>query len=228
MNDKLKKYWPWLLLILLVALPFIINIFILIPSIWEYVGEPKDWLAFWPSYLCAATSAIMIAYTAKSLKSNDKLLANNIEQLNELKRQWEYEHKPDVSASFFQFENGGYLRIMNISKVEIRSLSIQITEEPGESIMEQIYKFDVFKKEVESLCLDIEPNGVRNIIISESLYYEINPNDYMALRFSFNNEYEKSVKIYFNSRYFIGNSNIERKHISQLENINSAIKAIKI
>ena len=223
----LKKCWPFFLLLFMVAIPFIINRLILIPSIWEYVGEPKDWLAFWPSYLCAAASAVMIAFTAISLKSNDKLLANNIEQLNELKRQWRQEHEPDVSATFFMFEKGGYIRIMNISKVEIRSLSIKIIEDPGISIKEQIYKYDIFKKDVESLCLDIEPNGVRNIIVSESLYYEINPNDFISLHFSYNSHYEKDVKIYFNRSYFIGNTNIEKKRIDQLENINKAIKAIK-
>lgn len=224
----LKKYWLFLLLLFSVAIPFIINGLILIPSKWEYVGEPKDWLAFWPSYLCAAASAVMIAFTARSLKSNDKLLTNNIEQLNELKRQWWEEHKPDVSATFSMFENGGYIRIMNISKVEIKSLSIKITEDPGESIMEQIYKYDRFKKEVESLCLDIEPNGVRNIVVTELLHYEINPNDYIALHLSFNTKFKKDVKIHFNSRYFIGNANIERQRITQLANISSSITAIKL
>ena len=228
-----KKYWPFLLLLFTVAIPFIINGLILIPSKWEYVGEPKDWLVFWPSYLCAATSAVMIAFTARSLKSNDKLLANNIEQLNELKRQWLEEHTPDVSATFSMFENGGYIRIMNISKVEIRSLSIKITEDPGESIMERIYKYDRFKEEVESLCLDIEPNGVRNIVVTETLHYEINPNDYIALHLSFNpnplgTKFEKDVQIYFNSSYFVDNANIEMKQITQLANINSSIKAIKM
>ena len=224
----LKKYWLFLLLLFSVAIPFIINGLILIPSKWEYVGEPKDWLAFWPSYLCAAASAVMIAFTARSLKSNDKLLTNNIEQLNELKRQWWEEHKPDVSATFSMFENGGYIRIMNISKVEIKSLSIKITEDPGESIMEQIYKYDRFKKEVESLCLDIEPNGVRNIVVTELLHYEINPNDYIALHLSFNTKFKKDVKIHFNSRYFIGNANIERQRITQLANISSSINYNKI
>lgn len=224
----LKKYWPFILLLFMIAIPFIINGLILIPSKGEYVGEPKDWLAFWPSYLCAAASAIMIAFTAKTLKNNDMLLANNIEQLNELKKQWEQEHKPDISVTFFKFEEGGYIRIMNISKVEIKSLTLQITEQPGASIKDQIYKYDVFKREVESLCLDIEPNGVRNIILSEYLHYEINPNDYIALHLSFNLKYEKDVKIFLNSRYHIGNTNIERKRITQLDNISSAIKAIKI
>lgn len=223
----IKKYWIWGLLLLLLILPFIINRLILCPPIWEFVGESKDWLAFWPSYLCAATSAIMIAFTAKTLKSNDMLLANNIEQLNELKKQWEQEHKPDVSVTFSKFDEEGYIRIMNISKVEIKSLSIHITEQPGKSILDRIYKYETFKKEVESLCLDIEPNGVRNIIISSYLHFEIDPDDYIALHLSFNSKYEKDVKLYFNCRYLIGNSYIERKRITQLENINSAIKAIK-
>jgi len=155
------------------------------------------------------------------------LLANNIEQLNELKKQWEQEHKPDISVTFFKFEEGGYIRIMNISKVEIKSLSIQITEQPGASVKDQIYKYDEYKKEVESLCLDIEPNGVRNIIISEYFHYEIDPNDYIALHLSFNSKYEKDVKVFFNCSYYIGNANIERKRITQLDNISSAIKAIR-
>lgn len=224
---KIKKYWILGLLLLLAILPIIMNKLILCPPVWEFVGESKDWLAFWPSYLCAATSAIMIAFTAKTLKSNDMLLANNIEQLNELKKQWEQEHKPDISVTFFKFEEGGYIRIMNISKVEIKSLSIQITEQPGASVKDQIYKYDEYKKEVESLCLDIEPNGVRNIIISEYFHYEIDPNDYIALHLSFNSKYEKDVKVFFNCSYYIGNANIERKRITQLDNISSAIKAIR-
>ena len=63
----------------ILAIPIILNFVIQLPAIFPVVGEPVNWLMFWATYLGAATSFLMIVYTALTLKQNK-------EQLDELKR----------------------------------------------------------------------------------------------------------------------------------------------
>ena len=118
-NDRIKK-WYWILIIIfsVIVLPFIFNKLILNERYWDVVGEGKDWLMFWPSYLSAIASAVMIGYTATTLK-------NNKEQLDELKRQWDEEHTPKVSVSFNFIKPYAYLRFDNISNVEVKEQSFK-------------------------------------------------------------------------------------------------------
>ncbi len=123
---------------IIILFPLILNYIVIHDSIWKTAGEPKDWLTFWPSYLSAIASAAMIAYTAKTLKYNDKLLENNIAQLEEIKKQWAEEHSPDVSCSFYMLKNEGYIRLKNISNMELRNLTLKITKAPSDDTKNDI------------------------------------------------------------------------------------------
>ena len=104
--------------------PFVLNWLVMIRANFTVAGTPETWIAFWPSYLSAIASFGMIALTVITLSYNNKTLSNNIEQLNELKRQWEEEHKPNIVVSYNMIDNVAYLRLVNTSKTEIRNLTI--------------------------------------------------------------------------------------------------------
>ena len=189
-----KSNWHWILFILfwLLVFPYILNKLILIDSYWNIVGGPKEWLAFWPSYLSAFASAVMIAYTAMTLK-------NNKEQLDELKRQWEEEHKPNVSVSFNIMNSVGAFRIVNTSVVEVKELSI-IAElyKNGQKIEQAVFP------ELRVLKINIEPKGIRNVRIKDIIFDVTATNDYFILQLNYNGEKKEPITVSCNQIYTIG------------------------
>ena len=190
-----KSNWHWMLFILfwLLVFPYILNKLILIDRYWNIVGGPKEWLAFWPSYLSALASAVMIAYTAMTLK-------NNKEQLDELKRQWEEEHKPNVSVSFNIMNSVGAFRIVNTSVVEVKELSI-IAEfyHDGQKV-----EYATFP-ELTTLKIKIEPKGIRNVRILDLAFKEHNT-DYFILQLNYNGQKQEPIKVFCNQIYTIGDN----------------------
>ena len=189
-----KSNWHWMLFILfwLSVFPYLLNKLILIDSYWNIVGGPKEWLAFWPSYLSALASAVMIAYTAMTLK-------NNKEQLDELKRQWEEEHKPNVSVSFNIMNSVGAFRIVNTSVVEVKELSI-IAElyKNGQKIEQAVFP------ELRVLKINIEPKGIRNVRIKNIIFDVNTTNDYFLLQLNYNGEKKEPITVFCNQIYTIG------------------------
>lgn len=189
-----KSNWHWMFFILfwLLVFPYILNKLILIDSYWNIVGGPKEWLAFWPSYLSALASAVMIAYTAMTLK-------NNKEQLDELKRQWEEEHKPNVSVSFNIMNSVGAFRIVNTSVVEVKELSI-IAElyKNGQKIEQAVFP------ELRVLKINIEPKGIRNVRIKDIIFDVTATNDYFILQLNYNGEKKEPITVSCNQIYTIG------------------------
>ena len=100
LKELWDDYWYVVVIAILIIIPFAINYFVQVERFWDVAGDVTNWLAFWPSYLSAAVSLIMIIYTAKALRNNEDLLRNNEIQLEELRRQWNHEHFPEISASF--------------------------------------------------------------------------------------------------------------------------------
>lgn len=79
---KRALFWT---IVLIIAFPFFLNLLMQCRQILPFVGEAKDWLSFWGSYLSAAIAAIMIIYTGYSLKVNKRTL-------EEMKHEWEEEN----------------------------------------------------------------------------------------------------------------------------------------
>ena len=63
-----------LLCFILIAIPIALNHIIQQPALFSVIGEPKDWLMFWATYLGAAASFVMIVYTGVTLKHNKALI----------------------------------------------------------------------------------------------------------------------------------------------------------
>ncbi len=207
-GKRVKGYWHWILFILFLLLffPYILNYLILSDSYWNVVGGPKEWLAFWPSYLSALASAVMIAYTAMTLK-------NNKSQLDELKRQWDEEHKPDVSVSYNMIDHVAYLRLVNTSKSEVYDLSIS-----GDFYVngEKNNSFDL--SILEQFNINIESHGIRNIVIHPNIE-PLSSNCYFILKLRYNKSIEKEIKVYCNYVYSIGDDIVWSKMIDAINRI---------
>lgn len=106
----------------ILLLPIILNWVMCWPQIAPYVGEAKDWLAFWGNYLSAAVAAIMIIFTYYSLK-------NNKETLNEMKREWEEERKARLLVSIVANDWLFMIRIENIGKLPAYNIQMGFNQE---------------------------------------------------------------------------------------------------
>ena len=185
----------------------------MIKTSFPVAGSPDTWIAFWPSYLSAIASFGMIALTILTLYYNNKTLSNNIEQLKELKRQWEEEHKPNLVVSYNMIDNVAYLRLVNTSKTEIRNLTIS-----GDFYVDgqNSNYFDLTI--LNQFNIDIEPNGIRNIIIHPNIV-PISNNCYFILHLKSDNMEEKEEKVYCNDVYTIGDDIIWGKIINAINRI---------
>lgn len=67
------------ILLLLVAIPLLLNWLILQDRRFNVVGEATDWLQFWPVYLSAIGTIAMTIATFCALRANQKQIANTIE-----------------------------------------------------------------------------------------------------------------------------------------------------
>lgn len=67
------------ILLLLVAVPLLLNWLILQERRFDVVGEATDWLQFWPVYLSAIGTIAMTIATFCALRANQKQIANTIE-----------------------------------------------------------------------------------------------------------------------------------------------------
>ena len=67
------------ILLLLVAVPLLLNWLILQGRRFDVVGEATDWLQFWPVYLSAIGTIAMTIATFCALRANQKQIANTIE-----------------------------------------------------------------------------------------------------------------------------------------------------
>lgn len=74
----LKKYW-WVILAVVLA-PLIINVLILWPAFFCFVGEDTDWLGFWGAYIGTILSSVIAFYVLhKQLEQNHTENCNNRE-----------------------------------------------------------------------------------------------------------------------------------------------------
>ena len=214
-KQMLQKH-KWAIIISVIAIslfPFVLNWLVMRQPICNVAGKPETWIEFWPSYLSAIASFGMIALTAITLFFNSKTLRNNKEQLNEMKRQWDEEHKPNVSVSFNILNSIGALRIVNTSVVEIKDLSI-IAElyHDGKKVEEVTFP------DLRTLKINIEPRGVRNVRIIDIIFDEPN-SEYLVLRLNYNGETKEPITVFCNQIYTIGDDMIWREMIEEIRKL---------
>lgn len=132
-----------IILIVLILLPFAINLLIQMPAQFDVVGEPENWLMFWPTYISAAAAFFMIYVTFLTLKQNR-------EQLEEMKSQWKREHSPDLDIAVINLPYRApnetiAIEIKNFGKGVAENIKISIDSEfvnnfPHSAVKEQIDK----------------------------------------------------------------------------------------
>ncbi len=117
MKDWIKKYW-WTIIIIL-ALPIVVNSILLIPAFTTIVGNNTDWLSFWGGYLGAIISAgVAFAILCIQRQDNKKLNeenrdenkkqneANRILQINVLKHQQKTQWLNELKSKCLEYYLG--------------------------------------------------------------------------------------------------------------------------
>lgn len=190
MENKKIKIWHIIVIVLsiILILPILINFGIQTPAFFPFVGTPENWLMFWPTYLSAAVSLLMVIATFLTLRQNQ-------EQLSEMK-------KPHVSITFSQVGNVASLRLVNTSNVEIRNLTINGDFYVGEQ------KNDFFNlSALKNFNIDIEPHGIRNIILCDNFNLDTDEGHF-ELQLSYNG-LSKDVTVHCSNFFIVGDTYIE-------------------
>lgn len=199
----------------------VINWLILRPRLFDIVGEGKDWLLFWSSFLSAIASFAMVFITWKTLRQNK-------EQVDVLKYQWREEHTPRVSASLITCDRKCYIRIKNISNVLISNLMIKITHDPEPEVQKSILNYNQFKKKLEEVQLSIEPNGEKDFILIYSLYPDANYPGFIGLTLYYNNDHKDEFKLYINEMTLISEKIERSEFFAKLDKISEEIRNKKL
>lgn len=100
-----KKYW-WVILAVVLA-PLIINVLILWPAFFCFVGEDTDWLGFWGAYIGTILSSVIAFYVLhKQLEQNHTENRNNRElQISILEYQTKSQWLIELKSKMVDFYN---------------------------------------------------------------------------------------------------------------------------
>ena len=156
-----------IIILIPIALNFILNRESPIPQ--QYIiGDAKDWLSFWGVYIGSIGSLIMagvafvtIMQNNRVAKQNEALLAQNKEQLYELKRQWEEQNKPVLSSTLSVSDNDLFLEIVNTSSVHA-SVDKCVIDNHTSHIKDDFSKLNAA---LENICLELPPHYSKMIMI---------------------------------------------------------------
>lgn len=136
-----NKYFLWIVVLsFLIAFPFVLNKIVILPAFTQIAGDEVTWLSFWPMYLSAIASFAMVfasLYTLrKSLNEHkidrtlqERMLLQNQNQLNEIKRQWEEENRARLNFSIIINDGLILLKISNLGKSNAYDIRLKISED---------------------------------------------------------------------------------------------------
>lgn len=212
----------WILFIIFVVLiPMGINRLVRLESPLDFpiVGGPKDWLMFWASYSSAVASFMMVWYTSRTLKQNNK-------QLDVIKQQWEAEHTPELFATLIRSKDKAFIRIMNVSNISIKNMKIEITQDPEENIQTSMVNYDQFKANIRNSTFAIEPHGKIDIEFVQRLYFDEKYTGTITLKFSFNEGYENEIAIPFEQMLLVDSEIVHNDYRNHLEEISNSLKTL--
>lgn len=155
MWHKIIDNWKIIVAVIIIVLvPILLNYILLlrigISEQW-LIGDSESWLSFWGTYIGSIGTLLMVFITYKTLKQNN-------EQLNELKRQWEEEHRPQIVFSIFKYRGHLGIRIKNSGKRRATNIRITFNED---------FINAIFSPELKRMIKNIE-NGPFSIDAGES------------------------------------------------------------
>lgn len=149
----MKHYRLFFLLITLFCIiPLGINLLVGLPQNilpFHVVGNDISWLDFWASYMSAAATFLMVIFTWLTLKQNG-------EQLVELKRQWNEDHRARLSFSIVSKQGIFMLKIANVGKEIAYNIRLTFSDLFIESLLSNSTK-EIYRKLSEKSFI-IEPN----------------------------------------------------------------------
>lgn len=206
-----------IILIALILLPFAINFLIQMPAKFDVVGEPENWLMFWPTYISAAASFFMIYVTYLSLKQNRK-------QLDEMKRQWDAEHKPEIVAYMTIHENYYYVCIKNTSRVPIHNIKVSITHVPTKGILPSK---EYFYNKIDNASFAIEAGGCRYINTYALETCSPVQEDFLGLQFTYADNIMYKVDLPFKEGSIIKDCLSSKQMRTDLHNISTELQKMQ-
>lgn len=224
-NGSLKKYILYSFIGIILFLNFIMllrGVYRFIPDLYMFGDnvETLGFYSFWADILCSIGSFTMIFVTAKSVELNDR-------QLNELKRQWQEEHSPYLSAQLIAQTNYFNLRIFNSSKVTADNISIKIDSYIDK---EKILQFDELQSFLGNHMFTIPP--------MESIYFPIwitpfrelenLPNGYIEISIKTKNIDFGPLQLYPSDYAFVSYGEKDSPIINSLDKIADKIKNQKV
>lgn len=106
----------------LILIPVALNFILQIPCVFPIIGDSQTWLSFWGSFIGALASFAMIVITIHTLKQNKM-------QLDEMKRQWEEEHRPHLVCRVIVYKKAFFFQISNPSKYDASNVRITFGED---------------------------------------------------------------------------------------------------
>ena len=154
--EIIKKYW-WCFIIALIVVPIVLNFILLIPAFTPIVGDNQTWLSFIGTLIGALASFAMIFFTAKTLEQNKN-------QLEELKRQWEEDHRPHLYGRIVAYKHFYFYQIYNAGSMDAYNVSLKINSD-FESQIPEDYKY-IFK-EMQDFPFFIQSGKPKNFILGK-------------------------------------------------------------
>lgn len=119
----MRKIYPYLLILVIGLLPFIIGKLIVSPiDIGNIAGSESDWLLFWATYIGASATAIMAWLTYKMFRQNKDLL-------DAQKLRWETERRGILSFSVVNIKDLFCLEVQNIGLSVITDITFSFNQD---------------------------------------------------------------------------------------------------
>lgn len=160
MWHKIINNWKFIVVgIIIVLAPILLNFILLLQiGIPEQliIGDSKLWLSFWGTYIGSIGTILMVFITYKTLKQNN-------EQLDELKRQWEDEHRPRINISIAIYRKALFIKIKNIGVGNATNIKLSFNKDFIMKLPKENYK-ELYTN-VEKRPFSIEPGGAKYILI---------------------------------------------------------------
>lgn len=179
-------------IILLLCLPVLINYCYKWETDCKFLQSPSPWATYWATYLAAIASFAMVFVTWLTLNQNK-------DQLDELKKQWEEEHKPNVLIYLVR----GHLS----DSVDIEILNIG--KSPAKNIL-----FNIDCSIFDDIPLDMVKENLMKIGNSRPSF--LLPNE--SLTFSlYKKDYERCGDK-FQEKYYIAGVNVEKEEFNRFVN----------
>jgi hypothetical protein len=179
-------------------------------------NHQMEWLMFYTAYYGTLASVAMIYVTKRTLINNQK-------QLDEIKRQWKEEHKPEIIAYMTTHEIYFYICIKNTSRVPIHDIRVSVTHVPTKGI---IPSKEYFLDKIDGASFAIEAGGIRYINTYAMTTSTPVQEDYLGLQFTYADDIIYKVDLPFKEGSIIKDRLNYKQVFSDIHNISTAIQQL--